>query len=383
MKNNLNVNCAVYDLDRLTANLAAIRQKIRVGVNVFAALKGDAYGHGAVPVARLLAREGVDTIMTGSYKEACAIKAAGIRLRTIMFAATAHDGIADIIRAGIVPTIVDYAGAQAAARAVVPVSDIFVKLDMGLGRIGVLEDDIEQFLDKLQAMPGIRVAGLYTHLPFATKTGLSWASKRYAAFDQLVGRLDRRDLLPVVTQAGASSSVETGLSDAANAVCVGHLLFGLSPFAEPGIGNLDTYQPVFSKLRSRLVQVVEKPSGSDIAIAGLFNIGRIRRIGIAPIGIAHGLQQPMPGSLPFVLVGGRRAPVLSLSLEHLTLNLDGVPAAIAGDEVVLLGSQADDRITLEQLAGWFGLSGTEMVSAICGRVPAYYTGGDSEEEGYA
>lgn len=371
----MDVNRAVYNLDSLSDNLRAIRGKLRPGINVIAALKGNAYGHGAVAVARRLAHEGVDTIMTGSLEEAYAIRSAGIELTTIMFAITPPDGIAEIIGDGFIPTIIDDAGALAASGAAATASDVFVKLDMGLGRLGITEDSVETYLESLKTMPGLRVAGLYTHLPFATESGREWAKERYAAFDQLLGRLGRKGLLPKVIQAGASSSVAAGLNDAANAVCVGHLLFGLSPLDGLELGDMDALQPVFCELRSRLVQAVDRPQGSDITIAGVHDIPQGKRIGVAPIGTAHGLKRPSPGKAAFALAGKHKVPILSVSLEHLTLDLDTAPNVRAGDDVVLLGHQGDERITLAEMAGWFGLSQLEIISAIYGRVLPVYVGG--------
>lgn len=373
MNHQLDVNHAVYDLACLSDNLTEVRKILQPDIDIIAALKGNAYGHGAVPVAQRLAEDGVKTIMTGSFAEASAIGKAGIAVSIVMFAMSPPDRIGEIVNAGFTPTIVDETGARAAASTSEGTADVFVKIDMGLGRIGVPAHAAELFLEAVAAMPGIRVKGLYTHLPFATLAAQAWAKERYAVFDNILAQLKQKGLLPAVTQAGASSSVAAGVNNRANSVCIGHLLFGLSPFSEEGVANLCNLKPVFQSLRSMLVQVIDKPAGSDIAIAGMHGIPVGKRIGVAPIGMAHGLRQPPKESRAVALVGGRKVPVLAVSLEHLTMDLDSVPHARSGDGVVLLGNQGIQKITLEQMAGGFGLTCLEMVTAIDGRVCSHHT----------
>ncbi len=376
MSSAVNPNWATYDLSNLVDNLSEVRRQLAPGRDVFAAIKGNAYGHGAFPVARTLERAGISAFMTGSYDEATELRELGIRAPIVMFAGALPDGIPDIINAGLIPTIVDMASARAAAQASMsgtPAS-IYVKVNMGLGRLGVAASEAETFIATLSEMPGLKVDGIYTHLPYGNEAGLEWARGRYVAFDDLIRRLDTAGLVPPVTQAGASSSVVSGIVDQANSVCVGHLLYGLSPY-EPGFpADLANYKPVISEIGSRLVQVTAHRQGSDVVIAGMQGIRTGKRIGVAPIGAAHGLHRPAPGSAPVAVIRGMRVPILAVSLEHLTVDLDAVETAEVGDEVLLLGGDEDARISLDELAGWSGLSCLDTVLAVSGRLDAHYIG---------
>ncbi len=365
---------AVYDLGRLRANLAEIRRRIGPDQACIAALKGNAYGHGAVPVARALDGEGLAAFMTGSFDEACRLRAEELRTPVIMFAGALPTGMAALVGAGLVPTVVDRASAEAAARAS-PAGDavpVYVKVNAGLGRLGVPLEAAAVFLAELTAMPGLEVQGLYTHLPFGDSQGRDWAEQRLTVFDALLARLDERGLTPPVTQARASACVAAGLSDLANAVCVGHLLYGLSPFADDSLADLSAYRPVLAEVGSRLIQVSDHPQGSDIAIGGSYGIQHGRRTGVAPIGVAQGLVRPVPGSQPQALVRGYRAPILAVSLEHLVLDLSDVEDAAVGDTVRLLGGEGDAAIRLNELAAWFGVTPLDTVMALSDRLPANY-----------
>jgi len=377
MSKAVNPNWAVYDLGRLAKNHSELRRRVGPDKKIFAAIKGNAYGHGALPVARVLEREGVAGFMTGSFREACHLRANGVGAPVVMFAGALPDGIAELVDAGLIPTIVDIAGAKAAAAAGTQDKPTlaYVKLDMGLGRLGVPADEAAGFLSALSKMPGLTIAGLYTHLPFAERAGYEWAKGKFEVFDDLLAELERNDQLPPISQAGASSSIAAGITDKANSVCVGHLLFGLSPFSDQPVGDISAFKPVLREIGSRLVQVTDHHQGQDIAIAGVFGSRAGMRIGVAPIGAAQGLQRPAPGSKPTVLVRGRRVPIVSVSLEHLTLDLDDIDDAEVGDSVLLLGRDGDQQIEHAELAGWFGQSCLDSVLALSERLPAHYRGG--------
>ncbi|MDE0392860.1 MAG: alanine racemase [Rhodospirillales bacterium] len=376
MADDAHPSWAIYDLDRLRVNLAAIRHFIGPDQTCIAALKGNAYGHGAVPVARALDDEGLAAFMTGSFEEACRLRAERLSTPVVMFAGALPTGMADLVGAGLVPTVVDRASAEAAADAAPPGETVavYVKLNAGLGRLGVPLDAAEGFLDELAAIPGLEVRGLYTHLPFGDAQGRDWAAQRLAAFDALLARLEESDRIPPVTQARASACVAAGLADRANAVCVGHLLYGLSPFADASLADLSPYRPVLSEVGSRLIQVSDHPQGSDIAIGGSYGLRRGRRTGVAPIGVAQGLARPVPGSRPHAHVRGRRAPIVAVSLEHMVLDLTDVESAAVGDAVRLLGGEGDAAIGLDELAAWFGVTPLDTVMALSGRLTAHYRG---------
>ena len=372
---------AIYDLDRLRANLGEIRRCIGPRQACIAALKANAYGHGVLPVAAALDGEGLAAFMTGSFDEARQMKEAGLRTPVVMFAGALPAGMAALIEAGLTPTVVDLAGAQAAAKAgaesALPggTAPVYVKVDAGFGRLGVVLEDAEIYLNALSQMPGLHVAGLYTHLPFADRAGRDWAERRLKAFDALLDRLAQAGRLPPVTQARASCCLAAGLSDRATAVCIGHLLFGLSPFADDTVADTSAYRPVLAEVGSRLVHIGEHRQGSDFAIGNSYGLRHGRRAGVAPIGVSHGLPRPVPGSRPEVLIRGRRVPIVAVSLEHLVLDLDGVEDAAVGDAVLLLGCQGDAAIEFHELAAWFGMSGLDTAMALSGRLPSQWEAG--------
>ena len=371
-------NWVTLDLNKLRDNASQIRRRVGPKASIIASLKGDAYGHGVVPVAAALERAGISGFMLGSYGDAVRLRQSGSSASLVMFAGAVPESIPQVLGAGLIPTIVDITGANSAASS--GSSDaparVYVKVDAGFGRLGVPIDEAQSFLADLAQIPFLNVGGLYTHLPFADAAEMEWARHKYTEFDRFLSRLADADLLPPVTQAGASSSVLAGIEERSGAVCVGRLLFGFSPFTDCTIDDAGDFKPVISEVGSRLVQVTSHAPGQDMAIADVFGAAEPKRIGVAPIGVANGLQRPAPGSRPTALVRGRHVPILAVSLEHLTVDLDAVDDAEAGDRILLLGADGAERIDLEHLANWFGLSDMDTVQALSGRLSTNYIGGD-------
>jgi alanine racemase len=308
---------------------------------------------------------GVHSLATGSFAEALAIREAGVRLPILMFAATVPDELPLLAAAGFVPTVTSFEGARQLAAAVREDTPIYIKVDAGLGRLGIPMAEAATVIERIRGLPHLRLDGLYTHTPFASEARSDWAAAKLREFDALLASLRARGVVFPVTQARASSCLLARLPDRCNAVCVGHALYGLSPYArdERDVGEL---KAVFKTLKTRLIQVVHHGQGADIAIARLFGIERAKTIGVLAVGLGNGVTRPAPASNPVVIVNGARAKVLAVSLEHTTIELpDDVPAAV-GDEVILIGSQAAERIDLDEYSAWRNESPLESLMHLSG-----------------
>jgi alanine racemase len=348
------------DLDALSHNVRVIQDLIGSERHLIAAVKANAYGHGCVPVAQCLESLGVHSLATGSLAEALAIRAVGVRLPILLFASSVPTQLPKLTAAGFVPTVTSLEAAQLLSAAAVQEVPIYIKVDAGLGRLGIPMADALEIVTRIHALPHLRLDGLYTHTPFADEMGRDWASAKLRDFNTLVADLRECGVEFAVTQAAASSCVLAGLADRCNAVCVGHALYGLSPYArdEPRGAQL---RPVFKALKTRLIQVVHHGQGADIGIAKLYGIESAKTIGVLAVGLGNGLTRPAVGSNATVIVNGMHARLLAVSLEHATIELaNGTPATV-GDEVVLIGEQAGQHIDLDTYARWRNASPLEAL----------------------
>ena len=346
------------DLDAMLHNLSLIREAAQ-GAHIIAALKADGYGHGAAAVARCLSKQGIHSLATGSLDDARAVRAARIDLPILLFGGPLPETYPDLVREGFTPTVYDRAGGEAVSAAGVKDAPFYIKVDCGLGRLGVRLEEALPFIQWAATLPNAKLAGLYTHLPFADAEGMAWSQMRIEKFDELLIAVESAGVRIPVTQALASAGLLAGLRSRANAVCPGHLLYGLSPVT-PSLVRAEAFRPVLAALKSQLIHVNRLGAGS-------LRTG-VERIGVLPLGVSDGFGVIASGQEAYGLVGKNRAPILGVSLEHMTLDLSDCPDAAVGNEVVLLGPGSNGTITLTELAQWQGLRPHQVLCAFDGRL---------------
>lgn len=355
------------DLDALDANFGEIRRRVGPTQTIIASVKANAYGHGIVPIARQLAAAGVDMLATGSFDDAAALRGEGIETPILMFGASLPAAMPELVRLGLISTVHNAETADAAAACSPGPVPVFVKVDCGFGRLGVPLRKAHRFVRDLARQAHVDVAGLYTHLPFFDEAGLGWATERIAKFDTLVGALARDGLTIPVTQARASAAIVTGIEDHCTAVCPGGLLYGNSPVVD-GVGDTSGFRPVMAGVRTRLIQV--SPGAGD-RTPGYESIYASRvegATGVVPFGKYDGNRAAAAGTSAHMLVGGAKAPVLGVSLEHAVLDLSAVDDPKVGDEVVVLGQSGPNEITLGHIAAWWSTSVNDVLMAFSDRM---------------
>ena len=364
-------NRAEFDLAALRHNLRELRALAGPESKIIAALKANAYGHGAAAVARALADDG-DTfaLATGSFEDALAIRGAGVDLPLLMFGGALPEAAPVLLAHDLIATVYDRAGAVAvsgAAAAAGKTAPVYIKVDAGLGRLGAPLPDALDFIREVRSLPDVRVEGVYTHLSFFDEVEREWARGRMRAFDGLLRDLEAAGIDVPVTQGLASSCMVSGLTSRGNAVCPGHLLYGV-PSIAPSVADTSAFRPVLRSIRSRLIHAGPPKAG----MRGAPERDLPSRIGVLPLGLADGYRPPLAGRAAYALVAGERAPIRGLSLEHLTLDLSALPAAGVGDEVVLLGESGGESISLADLAEWQGTRLHHVLMAFDRRLPAHY-----------
>ena len=224
--------CAVVSLETLRRNLALVRQRLLAGTELIACVKANAYGHGLRAVAGCLEAEGVRWLSLGSPAEALALRRWGVTCDILLFPTGEGGDPAPLLEAGITVGIQAFAEAAALARAArTRPPSIFLKVDSGLGRVGVpLADAVHLAARIRSALPGVRLSGVFTHLPFGGREGAAWVEERLAEFGRVVAQIRAATAGPLLVQALASAGIACGLeAPETNAVCPGQLLFGVEP----------------------------------------------------------------------------------------------------------------------------------------------------------
>ena len=368
-------NRVEFDLAALRHNMRALRAISGPDIKYIAALKANAYGHGAAAVARTLADDG-DTfaLATGSVEDALAIRNAGVDLPIMMFGGALPEAFPLLLEHDLMPTVYDLDGARAASAAGEAdgrTAAVYIKVDAGLGRLGVPLPDALEYIRAVQRLPSFRVEGVYTHLSFYDEAEREWARGRMREFDRLLDDLDAAGIEIPVTQGLASSCMVAGLTSRGNAVCPGHLLYGV-PSTAPSVADASAFRPMLRAIRSPH-HPRRPPEGGDAGPSGERHPEPDRR---HPPRARGRLPPARPGRTPCALVDDARVPVRGISLEHITLDLSSRPGASVGDEVVLLGTSGGESITLADLADWQGTRLHHVLMAFDGRLPAHYHDSD-------
>ncbi len=371
------------DTDTLVANLDALRALAGPGVAVHVVVKADAYGHGAVPVARVLEAAGVDGFCVATLDEALELRAGGVRAPVLVLYAVPPEHVREAARQRIALTVADdvlllrtleaLAAARAAGRLRRDVA-IHLQVETGLGRDGVMPAAVAPAAAAVRATPGARLAGVWSHL--AAPADLSGAGRQVEAFADATGRLADARLRHGPRHLAASGALIAASAPSHEAVRIGIAAFGIAPDAlveDPAARErLATLRPVAS-LHALPVRVADLPAGHGVGYGPSFVTARPSRIATLPIGYADGWRRAYEGA--HVLVRGTRAPTVGrVSMDSVTVDVTDVagPPVTVDDEFVLVGRQGAAEAPIEDLARHGGTIAYEVIALLGRRLSRVY-----------
>jgi len=367
---------AEIDLDALAHNLALIRRRVGSGVGIMLVVKADAYGHGAVAVVRHALRCGIAGLGVGTSAEALELRQAGVRA-PILVLGTIIDGEArDALEHEIEIALHSEDRCQSLqelARSLGLTARVHLKVDSGMGRLGVLPERAIQLLERIRASSHLRLAGVMTHVA-AGDGGLSPDShEQLRVFEEVLDRARARELLGGCRiHAANSASIFTGLNPVFDLVRPGISAYGVLPEHLPGAFDL---RPAMS-LRSQVVFLKDLPEGTPVGYGGTWRAPRPTRIAILPMGYNDGVSWRL-SNRGEVLVRGRRAPIVGrVSMDYTTIDVTRIPDVGVGDTVTLIGSQGKASIGLAEVAQRADTIPYEITCAVGKRVERIYRGGE-------
>jgi alanine racemase len=342
----LRPNRLICDLAAVAGNLRTTRQALRPGTKVFAALKGDAYGFGLHQVAATLVDAGVDGIAVADQAEAIALRERGIRIPILLYAGhlASRETVQASVEYNLIPTLVDAGQAVQYDRLATRPIDAFVKVDVGLERIGVPPEQAADFVIELRRLPNLRLAGLYTHLHVPADVTVDFLRWQIGRFDGVVAALAKAGDPAPLRMVASSASLLQARDIEYDAVDPGGLLFGSEGAAAP---RLDFgARPVLHAITSRILQVkaIAEPAHAGLAP---FPWHPGMRIAVLPIGLRDGLPRFNAGR---VLIRGRAAPIVgSISIEHVRVDVTEIVDAAPDDEAVIVGRQGNLEIPFREI----------------------------------
>jgi len=369
------VTRAVVDLGAIRHNVGVLRDVVGRDVGLMAVVKADAYGHGALQVARACRAAGAAWLAVATVDEGVALRDAGIDAPLLVLgpsdpaeypAALTHSLR---LAAG---SLANAAAAADAARTLGVRARVHVKVDTGLSRFGIPATRAVDEITAIAALQHLLLEGVYTHFASSEEPDKSSARRQLAAFMAVLGGLAARGVRVPLRHA-SNSGATLDLPDARlDLVRPGIALYGYHP-AGPGHAIKDArgLRPALT-LRTRLARVESVPAGVGVSYNHIFHTARPSTLGLVPLGYADGLPRLL-SNVGSMLVHGRRCPIVGrVCMDQTVLDVTDVPDVAEGDEVVVIGRQGHAFIGAGEIGAWAGTNSYETLCRVTPRVPRDY-----------
>lgn len=366
------VTWAEIDLEAITANVRSFCRFVGSHVQVIAVIKANAYGHGAIPVAWAALRGGATRLAVHRLLEGAELRQAGISAPILVMGYIPPDGADEVVRWKLTPTVTTAELAQAlsaralAAGVIVPVH---IKVDTGMGRFGLLPDEVLPFARALSALPGLSLEGIFTHFCTADSADPSYMHLQFRRFADVLEGLNGAGI-PVPLRHACNSAATMRFPQAhLDAVRPGVSIYGLDPSSE--------WPPAFPlrpamTLKSRVVRVRTVPAGWGIGYGRTFIPDRPMRVALLPVGYGDGYHRIL-SNRGAVLLHGQRAPILGrVSMDQVVVDVSHIPEVQEGDVAVVFGRQGEAELRAEEVAEWAGTINYEITTSLLPRIVRIY-----------
>lgn len=363
---------ALVDLDALASNFRWVQTHVGPRVRVLAAVKGDAYGHGAVVVARAIQTAGGDAFGVALVEEGAQLRDAGITGLVLCMGGVGRHGAEAAVEYHLTPVVYDEGDAERlhlAAKAAGRRIAVHVKVDTGMGRLGVPLPHWERFLDRIAPFDALDVVAVMTHLAESESPDTTFTVEQLRRFKLAVTTARGRGYTPKILHVANSGALLAQPASWFDLVRPGIVLYGEPPVPTPAI------RPVM-RVATRVLFVKDLPRGASVSYGRRFVTTRPTRLATLPVGYADGYPRSMSGKAQ-VLVAGQRCNVVgTVCMDLCMADVTDVATPVeSGDEVVLLGQMGDQRITANEMAGWAGTIAYEILCGFSERVPRLHGDG--------
>jgi alanine racemase len=398
--------CAEIDISALIHNLNEAKRLSGSERAILTVVKADAYGHGAVKAAKAFVKNGIRHLGVALVEEGIELRDSGIKASIVILGGLFESQIPEIIKYNLTPVVYQRGflhGLAKAARRKKMQANIHIKIDTGMGRVGLLPSEAKVFVKEASALPNVKIEGIMTHFADANLADKGYAEKQLSEFTKIVDEL-KKDRIAIPYQHIANSaaliSFKTNLF---NMVRPGIMLYGYAPFSNPpipplvkgGEGGLFTKGgikeglkksgteesersnvglnliPVMS-LKTRIMHLKKVPAGACISYGRTFTTNRESIIATLPVGYADGYSRRL-SSKGSVIVRGKIAPIVGrVCMDMMMIDVTDIEGAAINDEVVLIGRQGDNTITADDIARLTDTISYEVLCCIGKRVPRVY-----------
>ncbi len=374
------------DLSAYRHNIAELRRATRPEACFMVVVKANGYGHGAVEVAKVALESGADRLGVARLHEAVELRKAGISAPILIFGLTPVADVDTLLDLDLTQAVFLHATAEALAAEAVTRGNrlrVHIKVDTGMGRLGLLTEDPDANglgrgaadhrvaeVETIASLRGLEVEGVFTHFATADHADKTYANRQLQRFLELVDRLRQQGLEFPLNHAANSAALIDMPESHLDMVRPGIATYGLYPSTEVDHERVDLKRVM--EWKARIIQLKKVPAGFGVSYGITHETPRPTTLATVAVGYADGLKRGL-SSRGQMLVGGQRVPIVGRICMDLTLlDVGEVPGVAVGDEVVILGRQGDEMLSADEMAASLDTINYEVVSTITSRVPRIY-----------
>ncbi len=369
---------AEVDLRAIRDNFFALRERVGRAVKIMAVVKSDAYGHGKLEVAQAL-NPYADWFGVSFVDEGVELRQAGFDQPILSLVTPLPDELDAVIRYRLTPVLSDAALAGHLSERLKRMGwlgayrrdfDVHVKVDTGMGRLGVWYSEAPEIVAEIEAAEGVHVSGLLTHFPLADGEDKTYVREQLRRFDQVCRKVEEKGISPEFYHAANSAAIADVPESYLDMVRPGLALYG--SYSSPHVTrNLGIRTAI--ALRARIATVKTLPAGTTISYGRRHRLERDTPIGVLPLGYADGWRRSLCDRAE-VLVRGQRRPIIgAICMDMCMVSLEGLGEVAPGEVVTLLGRDySGEKIEVEEVAGWMDTIPYEVTCGLSERVPRHY-----------
>lgn len=367
---------AEVDLDAIWENMVHMKENIAENTKILAVIKTDGYGHGGVPIAKML--EQLDFMFgyaAATYEEAHVLREAGVKKPILILGYTFPYCYEELIREEIRPAVYRRDTVEELAAAAAKVgkkAKVHIKVDTGMGRIGITPDEEGlEFVRFLIEHPELEVEGIFTHFAKSDETDKTSANHQLELFQNFIKKIQTELGITIPVKHCSNSAAILEMPQAnMDMVRAGITTYGLYPSEEVS-KDIVPLRAAMS-LYSHIVYCKMIHAGQSVSYGGLFTAQKDTRVATIPVGYGDGYPRSLSGK-GYVLIHGKKAPILGrVCMDQFMVDISEIPEAMDGDKVTLLGMDGTERITAEELGELSGRFNYEFVCDLGKRIPRVY-----------
>ena len=363
---------AEIDLKAIARNVQAVKKRLDPTVGVMAVVKANAYGHGAVEVARAALAAGAEWLAVNRVEEGVALRQAGIEARTLVLGYCPPGQAGLVVEHNITPAVTTLDTAEALAERAQKLNREFVihvKIDTGMGRLGLLPEEAVDFVGALAEFSGLKIEGVFSHLATADDPDPSFSRRQLQVYQDVTQALEAAGIeIPLHHLANSAAGLQLPETNH-HLVRLGVAMYGLTPSIKLDLPV--ELRPAMT-LKTRVARLRVLPAGAAVGYGRTFVAPEPTAVALAPVGYGDGYPR-LCSNRGEMLVRGQRARVIgAVSMDQTSLDVSGIDDVSQDDEIVVFGRQGEAEISAEDVARWAETINYEIVTRLAARVPRIY-----------